>query len=120
MWYGRGVPGRAALFLSHADPVALRLCASCALTAAAAGDRVDLFAFGPAVTALASAGDDPDHPASPLFRARRAGELRLFACSASVVEERLDSAEAERAFDAVVGWPTVLEWTRGVIERFFF
>jgi len=114
------VPGRAALFLSHADPVALRLCAACALTAAAAGDRVDLFAFGPAVTALAAGRDEPDHPAAALFRARQAGELRLLACSASVVEERLDPAEAERAFDAVVGWPTVLEWTRGVVDRFFF
>jgi hypothetical protein len=48
------------------------------------------------------------------------GEVRLFACSASVAEERVDPARAERAFDAVVGWPTVLEWSRGVVDRFFF
>lgn len=114
------MPGRAVLFLSHGDPVALRLAASCALTAAAAGDRVDVFAFGPAVATLAEARGEPDHPAAPLFQARASGALRLYACSASVVEERLDLARAEAAFDAVVGWPTVVEWTRGVVERFFF
>jgi len=114
------VPGRVAIFLSHADPGALRLAGSCALAAAALGERVDLFAFGPAVPELAGARGDPDHAAAALFRAREAGTVRFLACSASVVEERVDPALAEGAFDAVVGWPTVLEWTRGVPERFFF
>jgi uncharacterized protein (DUF58 family) len=114
------MPGRVAIFLAHADPTSLRLAGSCALAAAALGDRVDLFAFGPAVPALAAAREEPDHPASALFRAREAGEVRLLACSASVVEQRVDPALAEAAFDAVVGWPTVLEWTRGVVERFSF
>jgi len=114
------VPGRVAIFLAHADPASLRLAGSCALAAAALGDRVDLFAFGKAVAELASARGEPDHPAAALFRAREAGEVRLLACSASVVEERVDPAEAERAFDAVVGWPTMMEWSRGVVDRFFF
>lgn len=90
------------------------------------GNRVDLYAFGPAVRALVEglaegAGGDPDAPAATLAEAR-AGQpgLRLLACSASVVEERVPLADAERAFDAVVGWPTILEWSRGVIDRFFF
>jgi uncharacterized protein (DUF58 family) len=114
------VASRAVLFLSHADPTALRLAGSCALTAAALGDRVDLFVFGPAVRALVEGHQDADHPAAPIFRARAAGEVRLLACSASAVEAEVELARAERIFDAVVGWPTVLEWSRGVVDRFFF
>lgn len=114
------MPSRVALFLSHADPTALRLAGACALTAAAMDDRVDVFVFGPAVPALVEARDDADHPAAPLWRARQAGQVRLLACSASVVEEQVDMAAAEQAFDAVVGWPTVVEWSRGVVDRFFF
>lgn len=114
------MPSRVAVFLSHADDTALRLAGACVLTAAAMGDRVDVFCFGPAVAALAAAGDEPDHPAAPLLRARQAGEVRLLACSASMVDEKVDPVDAERTFEAVVGWPTVIEWSRGVIDRFFF
>lgn len=114
------VPSRVALFLSHADATALRLAGSCALTAASMDHRVDVFVFGPAVPALVEAADEPDHPGAPLLRARQAGQVRLLACSASVVEEKVDPAGAERTFDAVVGWPTVLEWSRGVVDRFVF
>ncbi|MBI5067802.1 MAG: DsrE family protein [Deltaproteobacteria bacterium] len=114
------MPSRVALFLSHADATALRLAGSCALTAASMDHRVDVFVFGPAVPALVEAADEPDHPGAPLLRARQAGQVRLLACSASVVEEKVDPAGAERTFDAVVGWPTVLEWSRGVVDRFVF
>jgi hypothetical protein len=112
------MPGRVAIFLSHDDVAALRLAGSCALAAAAMGERVDVFLFGPALPALIDAGEH-DHAASLLVRARSAG-CRLLACSASLVEQRVDPAAAEAAFDAVVGWPTVIEWTRGVGDRFFF
>jgi hypothetical protein len=112
------MPGRVAVFLSHADEGSLRLAGSCALAATAMGDRVDVFAFGPAVPALL-ASDEGDGPAALLHQARAAG-CRLLACSASVVEERVDLAAAEAGFDAVVGWPTVIEWSRGVVDRFFF
>jgi predicted peroxiredoxin len=111
--------GRVAVFLTHADAGALRLAGACALAAAAMGDRVDVFVLGPAVRELAPAPDEADHAAALLVQARSAG-VRLLACSASVVEEKVDPAAAEVAFDAVVGWPTVLEWTRGVTDRFFF
>ncbi len=112
---------RVVLFVSHADPTALRLAGSCALTAAAAGDRVDVYLFGPAVRALVEAhGGESDEPGTRLHEARAAGNCRLIACSASVVEEKVPLAEAERALDGVVGWPTVLEWSRGVVDRFFF
>jgi uncharacterized protein (DUF58 family) len=110
---------RVTVFLSHDDAVALRLAGSCALAAASMGDRVDVFVFGPALPAIVQAAGEPDHPAALVLEARAAG-CRVLACSASVVEERVELDEANRAFDAVVGWPTVVEWSRGVVDRFFF
>src|SRR5512145_349476 len=112
---GRMPERRIAVFLSHADASSLRLAGSAALAAAASGDRVDVYLFGPAVRALVEAHDgEPDDPAALLHEARRSGSCRLVACSASVVEEKVALADADRALDAVVGWPTILEWSRGV------
>jgi uncharacterized protein (DUF58 family) len=112
---------RVVVFLYHGDETALRLAGSCALAAVALGDRVDVFLFGGAVRALVEAyGGEPDDPAALLHQARKAGACRLIACSASVVAEKVPLPDAERALDAVVGWPTVLEWSRGVVDRFFF
>lgn len=112
---------RVAIFVSHADEQPLKFAGACALAAAARGDRVDVYLFGPAVPALVRAADaDPDDPTATLREARDAGRCRLVACSASVVAEKLDLGDAERALDAVVGWPTILEWTRGVVDRFSF
>ncbi len=114
--------GRVVVFVSHADEAALRLAGSCALAAAALGDRVDVYLFGPAVRAVVDAhGELPDDEAGArLHQARQAGTCRLIACSASVVEAKVPLADAERALDGVVGWPTILEWSRGVVDRFFF
>ncbi len=112
---------RVVVFLSHGDEGALRVAGSCALAAAAAGARVDVFLFGPAVPAVVAAHADPsDEPGGVLHQARRAGECRLIACSASVVEQKVPLEAAERALDAVVGWPTILAWSEGVVERFSF
>jgi len=111
---------RTAVFLSRPDDTALRLAGSCALAAAAMGDRVDVFLFGAAVRAVVEAADEPGGAAAPLQQARTAGTCRVFACSQSVVEAKVDLGRAEAALDAVVGWPTILEWTRGVADRFFF
>ena len=112
---------RVTVFLSHADAGALRLAGSCALAATALGDRVDVYLFGPAVRAIVEAHDgEDDGPAGLLHQARGAGACRVFACSASLVEERVALADAERALDGVVGWPTILEWSRGVPDRFSF
>lgn len=110
-----------AVFVTRSDETALRLAGSCALAAAATGDRVDVYLFGPAVRAVVEAHGGPsDEPGVRLQEARAAGNCRLVACSASLVEERVPLADAERALDAVVGWPTILEWSRGVADRFFF
>ncbi len=111
---------RVAVFLSHADESSLRLAGSCALAAAAMGDRVDVFLFGPAVPAVMEAHDENEGAATLLYQARRAGVCRLLACSQSVVAERVDPHAADRVLDAVIGWPTVIEWSRGVVDRFFF
>ncbi len=112
---------RTAVFLSHADPSSLGLAGACALAATAMGDRVDVFLLGPGVRAVVEAAQDGDDgPAGALLQARGLGNCRLLACSAGLVESRLDPAAAQEVVDAVVGWPTILEWTRGVADRFFF
>ena len=112
---------RIVVFLSHGDPRALRLAGSAALAAAAAGDRVDVYLFGEAVPAVVAAHDgEPDEAGALLHQAKGAGACRLLACSASVVEAQVSLDDAERALDAVVGWPTILEWSRGVVDRLFF
>ena len=112
---------RVVVFLSHADEGALRLAGSAAMTAAALGDRVDVYLFGPAVPAVVAArGAEQDEPGALLHQARQVGVCRLVACSASVVEQRVTLEDAEHALDAVVGWPTIVEWSAGVVDRFFF
>jgi len=114
------MPGRTVIFLSRADPDALGSAGSCALAAVAMEERVDVFLTGPAVPALVAAhGGEEDEPGARLHQARRLG-ARLIACSASVVEQRVDLGAAGEALDAVVGWPTILEWSRGVVDRFSF
>ena len=112
---------RVVIFLTHADAVAVRLAGSCALAAVAMNQRVDAFLFGPAVPVLVEAHGDADHPGSLLHQAREnGGRCRLLACSAGLVGAKVEPGRAEAALDAVVGWPTVLEWTRGVVDRFYF
>jgi predicted peroxiredoxin len=112
---------RTVIFVSRGEAGSLRLAGSAALAAAAAGDRVDVFLFGAAVPAVVAAhGGDADEPGALLHQAREVGTCRLVACSASVVEEKVPLEAAERALDAVVGWPTILEWSRGVVDRFSF
>jgi predicted peroxiredoxin len=111
---------RVVVFVTRADAASLRLAGSCALAASAMDQRVDVFAFGEAAVALVDAHGDPEHPAALLHQARRAGACRLLACSAGLVDAKVEPSRAEAALDAVVGWPTVLEWSRGIVDRFFF
>jgi len=111
---------RTLVFLTRADGAAVRMAGSCALAAAAMGDRVDVFLLGEAVRAVAEGAGDEDGPARALFQARQAGACRILACSQGLVESGLDPSATHDVVDAVVGWPTILEWSRGVPDRFFF
>jgi predicted peroxiredoxin len=111
---------RTLVFLSHPDEAALRMAGSCALAAAAMGDRVDVFLLGAAIRAVVEGAGEPDEPSRALFQARQAGTCRIFACSQGLVESGLPPTMAQEVLDAVVGWPTILEWSRGVSDRFFF
>jgi predicted peroxiredoxin len=121
----RGIPGlmpdqRTLILVSHGDEASLRIAGSCALAATAMGDRVDVFLFGPALSAVVAAREEGEGGAGFLHQARASGTCRLFGCSASLVAEKVDPAAAEQALDAVIGWPTILEWSRGVVNRFCF
>jgi len=111
--------GRVVLFVTTADAPALRRAGACALAAAAMNERVDVFLFGPAAVAVTEAHGDPDHPAA-LLQEARSPSCRLLGCSAELLEAKVPPSRTEVALDAVVGWATVLEWSRGVIDRFFF
>jgi predicted peroxiredoxin len=111
---------RTLVFLCRPDGPAVRMAGSCALAAAAMGDRVDVFLLGGAVRAVVEGAGEQDDAASALLQARQAGTCRIFACSQGLVESGLDPAAAQEVLDAVVGWPTILEWSRGVADRFFF
>jgi predicted peroxiredoxin len=108
------------VFLTRPDDEAVRMAGSCALAAAAMGDRVDVFLLGESVRAVVEGAGEPDSPAAPLFQARGAGTCRVLACSQGLVASRLEPSAVQDVVDAVVGWPTILEWTRGVSDRFFF
>ncbi len=112
---------RTIVFLSRADEASLGLAGSCAIAAAAMGDRVDVFLLGPAVGAVVhAAAEGDDGPARALLQARGAGTCRLLACSAGLVESGPDPGAVQGVVDAVVGWPTILEWSRGVADRHHF
>ena len=108
------------MFLSHPDDAALRMAGSCALAAAAMGDRVDVFLLGAAVRAVVEGAGEPDEPSRALFQARQAGTCRNLSPARRVRGVGLPPAAAQEVLDAVVGWPTILEWSRGVSDRFFF
>lgn len=112
---------RVAILVSRGDATALRLAGSCALAAAAMGARVQVFLLGEAVRPVVEAeADDVDAPGHALQRAREAGSCQLLACSQSLLDAGLEPGAAAEALDAVVGWATILEWTRDVVERFHF
>jgi predicted peroxiredoxin len=119
---GPGEPAepRVVVFLSRGDDAAVRLAGSCALASVAMGRRVDVFLLGDGVRAVLDARDEPDAPGHRIHQARAGGACRLFACSESLLGAGVEPRDAEGALDAVVGWPTILEWTRGVADRHSF
>ncbi len=95
---------------------------SLAASAAAQGDRVDVALFFAALAAWVGDGWDRLDPEPPLDAgciealgfppltdilagARASGQLRLFACSASVRLLGLDAAAVQERVDLICGWP---------------
>jgi predicted peroxiredoxin len=98
-----------------------------AMTAAAVslGIDVTLIWFDAALEALVSGRLSEEHAdaggAGLLLReARQAGGVRSFACSASMVNRRLDRDEIARCVDGVVGWPTAISLIRSAERSFIW
>ncbi len=98
-----------------------------AMTAAAVslGIDVTLIWFDAALEALASgrlAEEEAEAgSAGRLLReAREAGSVRLLACSASMVNRRIDRDRLSRCVDDIVGWPTAISLIRSAERSFIW
>ena len=96
-----------------------------AMTAAdvSLGIAVTLIWFDAALDALVSGrlaedGGELRSASRLLAEAREAGTVRLLACSASIVDRRIDRDALARSVDEVVGWPTAISLIRSA-ERSF-
>jgi predicted peroxiredoxin len=96
-----------------------------AMTAAAVslGLDVTLIWFDGALEALVSGrlAEEEEEPRSAgrlLREAREAGNVRFLACSASMVNRKLDHGALAASVDEVVGWPTAISLIR-LAERSF-
>lgn len=98
-----------------------------AMTAAAVslGIDVTLIWFDAALEALVSGrlseGEDVGGGAALLLReAREAGTVRSLACSASMVNRRMERDKVSRCVDGVVGWPTAISLIRAAERSFIW
>jgi predicted peroxiredoxin len=99
-----------------------------AMTAAAVslGIDVTLIWFDAALEALVSGRLSEEEAggagnAGTLLReAREAGTVRLLACSASMVNRRVDRDVVSRSVDGIVGWPTAISLIRSAERAFIW
>jgi predicted peroxiredoxin len=98
-----------------------------AMTAAAVslGIDVTLIWFDAALEALVSGrlseGEADENNAGVLLReAREAGSVRLLACSASMVNRRIDRDRISARVDGIVGWPTAISLIRSAERAFIW
>ena len=98
-----------------------------AMTAAAVslGIDVTLIWFDAALEALVSGrlseGEADENNAGVLLReAREAGSVRLLACSASMVNRRIDRDRISTRVDGIVGWPTAISLIRSAERAFIW
>jgi predicted peroxiredoxin len=98
-----------------------------AMTAAAVslGIDVTLIWFDAALEALVSGrlSDEQADPGSAgllLREARETGSVRLLACSASMVNRRVDRDQISRCVDGIVGWPTAISLIRSAERSFIW
>ena len=111
------------LLLQRDSPDSLYEAAAMTAAAVSLGLDVTLIWFDSALESLVSgrlAEDDPDLGAAArlLRESRETGNLRSLACSASLVNRRLDRAALDRSVDDLIGWPTAISLIRSA-ERSF-
>lgn len=111
------------LLLQRDSPDALYEAAAMTAGAVSLGLDVTLIWFDAALEALVSGRLSEDDPelgvAARLLReSREAGAVRSLACSASLVNRRLDRDALARRVDELVGWPTAISLIRSA-ERSF-
>ena len=98
-----------------------------AMTAAAVslGIDVTLIWFDAALEALVSGRlseeeADAGNAGRLLREAREAGSVRLLACSASMVNRRIDRDRVSACVDGIVGWPTAISLIRSAERSFIW
>jgi predicted peroxiredoxin len=111
------------LLLQRDSPDSLYEAAAMTAAAVSLGLDVTLIWFDAALESLVSARlaeDDPDLGAAArlLRESRETGNVRSLACSASLVNRRLDRDALERSVDGLIGWPTAISLIRSA-ERSF-
>lgn len=124
------------VFLHSGDYDRIHQGLSIAATAAASGQRADVYFFWWALKRLADdALDAPDFAQEwvndaferrniPTLRQllshlKESGNCRLYACSGSLEILGLRNDAVASRVDQVVGWSTILQATAGVAERFY-
>jgi predicted peroxiredoxin len=98
-----------------------------AMTAAAVSLGIDVTViwFDAALEALVSGRltEETGEPASAgrlLREARETGSVRFLACSASMVNRRLDRQKLAASVDEIVGWPTAISLIRSAERSFIW
>jgi len=111
------------LLLQRDSPDTLYEAAAMTAGAVSLGLDVTLIWFDAALESLVSgrlSEDDPDlgSAARLLRESRETGNVRVLACSASLVNRRLDRGAVSSRVDGLVGWPTAISLIRSA-ERSF-
>ena len=128
---------RVAIFCQRGEYEALHTACSVAAAAASSGKQVELYVSWWALDRVVRGDLDaprfPDDETDARFEARQfptirdllrhareAGDLRVYACSASADLLGLTPQLHTETFSEVLGWHAVLARTATVTERFFF
>jgi peroxiredoxin family protein len=111
------------LLVHRAAPETLYEAAAMTASAVSLGIDVTVIWFDAALEELASGRLKPEDEETGsagrlLAEARDAGGVRYLACSASLVNRRIDREAVAGCVDGVVGWPTAIAMIRGA-ERSF-
>lgn len=131
---GDGAP--VAVFLHRGEYDVVHQGLSIAAAAVSMGRRVEVYFFWWALERLVRGRlDEPDLERDdvsatmelrglPTLRqlldvVRDSGQASVFACSGSMTAVGLTPPDVEPCVDALVGWTTILQRTRDVVERFY-